>query len=45
MQDQDLEILVEVTCQEPVDGPLMITQVLCAAPSGLMFEQDCPDEE
>jgi hypothetical protein len=45
LQDQDLEILVEVTYQEPVDDPLMITQVLCAAPSGLMFEQDCPDEE
>ncbi len=45
LQDQDLEILIEVTYQESIDDPLMITQVLCAAPTGLMFEQDCPDEQ
>ena len=45
LQDQDLEILIEVTYQESVDDPLIITQVLCAAPNGLMFDHDCPDEE
>ncbi len=40
-QDQDLEILIEATYQESVDDPLMITQVLCAAPGGLTFDRDC----
>jgi hypothetical protein len=45
LQDQDLEILIEVTYQEPVDGPLMITQVLCAAQGGSAFNHDCPHEK
>jgi hypothetical protein len=44
-QDQDLEILIEVTYQESVDDPLMITQVLCAAQGGSAFNHDCPHEE
>jgi hypothetical protein len=39
-QDQDLEILIEVTYQESVDDPLLVTQVLCAASGGITFDRE-----
>jgi hypothetical protein len=44
LEDQQLAILIEVTYQESVDDPLVITQVLCTAPRGLAFDRDCPHE-